>query len=115
MAALAAAVGLRSPASMTAPAGEAATVSADLAQRIYARSEGNAFFTRQLARALAEQGRLNDALAAYRGGLAIQQRLVAETAANAQWQRDLSGSYDGIGDALMTQGKSDEADDSQTK
>jgi transcriptional regulator with XRE-family HTH domain/tetratricopeptide (TPR) repeat protein len=39
-------------------AGDAATVSADLAQRIYARSEGNAFFTRQLARALAEQGTL---------------------------------------------------------
>ncbi len=39
-------------------AADAATVSADLAQRIYARSEGNAFFTRQLARALAEQGAL---------------------------------------------------------
>ncbi len=39
-------------------AGDAATVSADLAQRIYARSEGNAFFIRQLARALQEQGEL---------------------------------------------------------
>jgi tetratricopeptide (TPR) repeat protein/transcriptional regulator with XRE-family HTH domain len=39
-------------------AGEAASISPELAQRIYARSEGNAFFTRQLARALHEQGDL---------------------------------------------------------
>ena len=34
------------------------TVSSELALRIYARSEGNAFFTRQLTRALQEQGGL---------------------------------------------------------
>ena len=39
-------------------AGDATSVSAVLAQRIYARSEGNAFFTRQLTRALQEQGDL---------------------------------------------------------
>jgi len=38
--------------------GDASNTSAALAQRIYARSEGNAFFTRQLARALQEQGEL---------------------------------------------------------
>jgi type II secretory pathway predicted ATPase ExeA len=36
--------------------GEAMSVSADLAQHVYARSEGNAFVTRHLARALQEQG-----------------------------------------------------------
>jgi tetratricopeptide (TPR) repeat protein/transcriptional regulator with XRE-family HTH domain len=38
--------------------GDATTVSAALSQRIYARSDGNAFFIRQLTRALQEQGDL---------------------------------------------------------
>jgi transcriptional regulator with XRE-family HTH domain len=38
--------------------GDATTISAELAARIQARSEGNAFFARQLARALQEQGEL---------------------------------------------------------
>jgi predicted ATPase/DNA-binding XRE family transcriptional regulator len=51
------------------------TVAPPLAQLIYARSEGNAFFTRQLARALQEQGDL-----AFAEG---QWRLSADTAAPA--------------------------------
>jgi predicted ATPase len=39
--------------------GDASSISAELATRIQARSEGNAFFTRQLARALQEQGDLS--------------------------------------------------------
>jgi hypothetical protein len=38
--------------------GDGATISAELAARIQTRSEGNAFFARQLARALHEQGEL---------------------------------------------------------
>ena len=38
--------------------GDSGSVAAELAARIQARSEGNAFFTRQLARALQEQGNL---------------------------------------------------------
>jgi tetratricopeptide (TPR) repeat protein/transcriptional regulator with XRE-family HTH domain len=38
--------------------GDASSISTELATRIQARSEGNAFFTRQLARALQEQGDL---------------------------------------------------------
>jgi predicted ATPase/DNA-binding XRE family transcriptional regulator len=40
-------------------AGNATSVSSDLAQRIHVRSEGNAFFIRQLTRALHEQGDLS--------------------------------------------------------
>jgi transcriptional regulator with XRE-family HTH domain len=39
--------------------GDASSISAELATRIQARSEGNAFFARQLARALQEQGGLS--------------------------------------------------------
>ncbi len=48
--------------------GDAASVAADLAHRIYARSEGNAFFTRQLARALHKQGDLAFAQGQWRLG-----------------------------------------------
>jgi transcriptional regulator with XRE-family HTH domain/tetratricopeptide (TPR) repeat protein len=51
-------------------AGTATNVSADVAQRIYARSEGNAFFTRQLVRALAEQSALEFAEGQWRLGAA---------------------------------------------
>ena len=55
--------------------GDAATVSPALAQLIYARSEGNAFFTRQLTRALQEQGELQFADGQWRlqrGGSALE-------------------------------------------
>jgi tetratricopeptide (TPR) repeat protein/transcriptional regulator with XRE-family HTH domain len=54
-------------------AGTATNVSAEMAQRIYARSEGNPFFARQLTRALQEQDGLEFAVG--------QWRLRAETSA----------------------------------
>ncbi len=55
-------------------------VSPQLAQRIYARSEGNAFFTRQLTRALQEQGEAS----AFAEG---QWRLTRASAARSRRQR----------------------------
>ncbi len=46
---------------------------------------------------------------AYRDGLAIRERLAAADPTNAEWQRDLSVSYNKIGDVLVAQGNLDEA------
>ena len=43
---------------------------------------------------LAAQGKLDEALEAYRDGLAIRERLAAADRSNTRWQRDLSVSYD---------------------
>jgi tetratricopeptide (TPR) repeat protein len=58
---------------------------------------------------LSVQGRLDDALSAYRAGLAIRKRLAASDPSNARWQRDVSASQNRIGDALSAQGKLDDA------
>jgi tetratricopeptide (TPR) repeat protein len=53
---------------------------------------------------LLAQGDGPGALAAYRKGLAIAEALAARDPANAKWQRDLSVSFDRIGDVLVAQG-----------
>jgi tetratricopeptide (TPR) repeat protein len=58
---------------------------------------------------LAAQGKLDEALKAYRDSLAIRERLAAADPSNTEWQRDLSVSYDKIGNVLVAQGKLDEA------
>ena len=45
----------------------------------------------------------------YRDGLAIRERLAKSDPGNAGWQRDLSVSYNKIGDVLVAQGKLPEA------
>ena len=55
------------------------------------------------------QGKLEEALRAYRDGLAIGERVAAVDPANARWRRDLSVSYGGVGDVLVARGKLDEA------
>ena len=54
---------------------------------------------------LVAQGKLGDALQAFRDSLAIAERLAEADPANAGWQRDLSISHDRIGDVLVAQGK----------
>src|SRR5712692_3299691 len=51
--------------------------------------------------ALVSQGKLDEALEAYRDSLAIRERLVASDRSNTQWQRDLSLSRNKIGDVLL--------------
>jgi tetratricopeptide (TPR) repeat protein len=58
---------------------------------------------------LVEQGKLDEALKAYRDSLAIRERLAAADRSNTQWQRDLSISYEKVGEVLVAQGKLDEA------
>ena len=58
---------------------------------------------------LVAQGKLDEALKAYRDSLAIRERLAAADRSNTEWQRDLSVSYDKVGDVLVAQGKLDEA------
>ena len=58
---------------------------------------------------LVDQGKLDEALKAYRDSLAIAERLAAADRSNTQWQRDLSVSYNNVGDVLVKQGKLDEA------
>ena len=58
---------------------------------------------------LVAQGKLEEALKAYRDGLAIRERLAAADRSNTQWQRDLSISYNKIGDVLVAQGNLPEA------
>ncbi len=58
---------------------------------------------------LVAQGKLDEALARYRDGLAVCERLAAADPANTEWQRDLSVSFNKIGDVLRAQGKLDEA------
>ncbi len=50
-----------------------------------------------------------EALKSYEAGLAIAERLVRTDAGNSDWQRDLSVSYDRIGDVLVSQGNLPEA------
>jgi len=58
---------------------------------------------------LADQGKLDEALTAYRDSIAIRKRLAVADPTNTWWQRDLSVSYSNIGDVLVSQGKLDEA------
>ena len=58
---------------------------------------------------LVAQGKLDEALKAYRDSLAIAERLAAADRSNTRWQRDLSVSYNKVGDVLVAQGKLDEA------
>ena len=50
---------------------------------------------------LVAQGKLDEALKVYRDGFAIRERLAATDSSNTQWQRDLSVSYDDVGDVLV--------------
>ena len=50
------------------------------------------------------QGDLAGALKSYRDGLAIAERLAKSDPGNAGWQRDLSVSYDKVGDVQVAQG-----------
>ncbi len=52
---------------------------------------------------------LPEALKAYRDSLAIAERLAKADPGNAGWQRDLSVSYDKVGDVLVAQGTLPEA------
>ena len=58
---------------------------------------------------LVAQGNLPEALKAFRAGLAIADRLAKADPGNAGWQRDLSVSYERIGDVLVDQGNLPEA------
>jgi tetratricopeptide (TPR) repeat protein len=58
---------------------------------------------------LVKQGKLDDALKAYRDNLAIRERLAATDPSNTEWQRLLSVPYNQIGQVLVKQGKLDEA------
>ena len=58
---------------------------------------------------LVAQGKLDEALTACRDGLAIAERLAAADRSNTEWQRDLSVSYERVGNVLVAQGKLDEA------
>ena len=53
---------------------------------------------------LVAQGNLPEALKSYRDSLAIADRLAKSDPGNAGWQRDLSVSYNKIGDVLVAQG-----------
>jgi hypothetical protein len=50
------------------------------------------------------QGKLDEALKAYRDSLAIAERLAAADRSNTQWQRDLYVSNGKVGDVLVAQG-----------
>jgi hypothetical protein len=52
---------------------------------------------------------LPEALQSYRDGLAIRERLAKSDPSNAGWQRDLSVSYEKIGNGLVAQGNGPEA------
>jgi tetratricopeptide (TPR) repeat protein len=87
----------------------------DITQRLVSIDPANTIWQRDLAineskigDVLLRQGKLDEALAAYRNGLAIQERL-ARNRSNAQWQRDLSSSDSKIGIVLMREGRLDEA------
>ena len=54
----------------------------------------------KLGKVCLNQGKLADALNAFREGLAIAERLTHADPNNIQWQRDLSVAYAGIGDAF---------------
>ncbi len=50
------------------------------------------------------RAQLADALNAYRDSLAIRERLAKADPENAGWQRDLSVSYEKVGNVLVAQG-----------
>jgi hypothetical protein len=54
-------------------------------------------------------GQSAEALKSFRDGLAIRDRLAQADPGNAGWQRDLSVSYDRVGDVLVAQGNLPEA------
>ena len=58
---------------------------------------------------LVAQGNLPEALKSFQGSLAIADRLAKADPGNAGWQRDLSVSYDRVGDVLVAQGNLPEA------
>ncbi len=58
---------------------------------------------------LKAQSKVDEALKAYRDSLAIREHLASTERSNTQWQRDLSISYNKLGDVLVKQGKLDEA------
>src|SRR5262249_6057480 len=54
-------------------------------------------------------GDVEQALKAYRDGIAIMERLAAADRSNTEWQSDLSISHNRVGAVLVAQGKLDEA------
>jgi hypothetical protein len=54
---------------------------------------------------LVDQGKLDDALKAYHDSLAIRERLAAADRSNTGWQRDLSASYEKVGNVLGGSGQ----------
>jgi tetratricopeptide (TPR) repeat protein len=58
---------------------------------------------------LVEEGRLDDALKAYRNSLAIAARFAAANHGDREWQNNLSLSYTKVADVLNSQGKLEEA------
>jgi hypothetical protein len=54
---------------------------------------------------LRPQGKLDEALTAYRYGLAIVERLAAADRSDTKRQRDLSSLSNGVGNVVMAQGK----------
>src|SRR5260370_15863709 len=54
---------------------------------------------------LVAQGKLQDALDAYQQGLAIAKRLAEQDKSNADWQRNLSLSYEKDGNSLRLQAR----------
>jgi tetratricopeptide (TPR) repeat protein len=58
---------------------------------------------------LVAQGKLQEALEDYQQSLKIRQTLAEQVKTNSGWQRDLSVSYDRVGDVLVAQGKLQEA------
>jgi serine/threonine protein kinase/class 3 adenylate cyclase len=55
------------------------------------------------------QGKLQEALESYQQSLASRKRLVEQNNSNADWQRNLSVSYEHIGNVLVAQGKLQDA------
>jgi tetratricopeptide (TPR) repeat protein len=55
------------------------------------------------------QGQLAKAARAYNKGLVITQQLATNDSSNTEWQRDLSVSYDKLGNVAVAQGKLPEA------
>jgi tetratricopeptide (TPR) repeat protein len=55
------------------------------------------------------EGRLQDALAVYQQGLAIAKRSAEQDRSNSNWQRQLSVSYERVGEVLVAQGNLQEA------
>jgi hypothetical protein len=53
---------------------------------------------------LVAQGNLQEALQSYHDELTIMERLASSNPGNADWQRDLSVSYERIGSVLVAQG-----------